>query len=251
MIDKNTVSILAKDLQIDQYSVYREYLQIAFLNILYSELTSKDIFFKGGTALRFIYSSKRFSEDLDFNSNIDKNEVKDLLPKVITSLNYEVPGIRLKDLESLAGYSTKLYVNIALTNQPLTVKLDFSFREKIGSFVERPIQTKFPVQSYSLIKCLSKEEIVAEKIRTLYTRFKGRDIYDLWYLLHIGTSFDKDLVNKKLRKINEKYEREVLIEKIKKFSDEKLKRDLNKFLPLSERPIIKKLKDLILEKPCL
>lgn len=248
MIDKSIISVLAKDLQIDQYSVYREYLQIAFLNTLYSELASKEIFFKGGTALRFIYSSKRFSEDLDFNSSMNKNEVKNLLSKARDSLSYEIPNIRLKDLDSLAGYSAKLYMNIDLTNQPLTVKLDFSFREKVESFTERLIQTKFPVQSYSLVGCLSKEEILAEKIRTLYTRFKGRDIYDLWYLLHTGTSLNEDLINKKLRRINKKYDREVLIEKIKKFSDGKLKRDLNKFLPLPERPIIRKLKDLILEK---
>ena len=45
----------------------REYFQHLFLQELYQLAGSEQMLFKGGTALRIIYGSPRFSEDLDFS----------------------------------------------------------------------------------------------------------------------------------------------------------------------------------------
>jgi predicted nucleotidyltransferase component of viral defense system len=43
-----------------------EIFQILILHSLYSLKESKDVYFQGGTAIRWCYNGSRFSEDLDF-----------------------------------------------------------------------------------------------------------------------------------------------------------------------------------------
>ena len=66
MMDQITAASLANKQEIDAYTILREYIQIRFLDIFFRVVKPKTIFFKGGTALRLLYGSERFSEDLDF-----------------------------------------------------------------------------------------------------------------------------------------------------------------------------------------
>ena len=45
-----------------------------------------------------------------------------------------------------------------------------------------------------LLRCLRKEELLAEKLRAAYQRFRARDLYDLY--LFADRHFDKSLVQK-------------------------------------------------------
>ena len=67
MITKKQIEDLSKHFQIDEFTIMREYLQILFLTYLYGEKEADKIFFKGGTAIRLLFGSTRFSEDLDFS----------------------------------------------------------------------------------------------------------------------------------------------------------------------------------------
>jgi predicted nucleotidyltransferase component of viral defense system len=66
MIEKRQVQKLAQTWQTTVDNVVREYFQQLFLSRLYQEHGSEGLLFKGGTALRVIWQSPRFSEDLDF-----------------------------------------------------------------------------------------------------------------------------------------------------------------------------------------
>ncbi len=48
--------------------VLREYLQVLILKELYKLPDGKKLYFTGGTYLRLVHQTKRFSEDLDFNA---------------------------------------------------------------------------------------------------------------------------------------------------------------------------------------
>ena len=61
MITKEQIQELAKKFSIDWYSIMREYLQIVFLASLYESKSSQDVYFKGGTAIRLLLNSFRFS----------------------------------------------------------------------------------------------------------------------------------------------------------------------------------------------
>lgn len=248
MIALDLVKQFGQRMQIDEYSVYREYVQVVFLNTLYSDARAKQLFFKGGTALRLMYSSVRFSEDLDFNAHFQQKEVEALFAEIVSKMHLEVPGIEIKDMESLVGYSAKLFVPVPITKLKLTVKLDVSFREKVETWVDMPLQSSLPVQGYPLVRVFTKEEILAEKFCALMSRFKGRDVFDIWYLLHGGTVIDLDMVERKFKRIGVGYSPKLVLSRIQEFEDKKLANDLNKFLPVKERVLIGKLKELIQAK---
>ena len=69
MITTDQIKDLSIIFQMDEYSIFREYLQLVFLSYLYQEKEASKIIFKGGTALRLLFGSPRFSEDLDFSTN--------------------------------------------------------------------------------------------------------------------------------------------------------------------------------------
>ena len=71
MIELKTLKQFSNRNQTTLDNVVREYFQHLFLSFLYQEKKSECLLFKGGTALRLIWQSPRFSEDLDFTgSNI-------------------------------------------------------------------------------------------------------------------------------------------------------------------------------------
>ena len=69
MISKEQFRKLTVKYQTTEWNTAREYLQHIFLSYFYELSQSGGIYFKGGTALKLIYGSPRFSEDLDFSSN--------------------------------------------------------------------------------------------------------------------------------------------------------------------------------------
>jgi len=68
MITVETLEKLARHHRISLFpNIVREYFQHVFLEQLYRLDEAERMLFKGGTALRVIYGSPRFSEDLDFS----------------------------------------------------------------------------------------------------------------------------------------------------------------------------------------
>jgi len=70
MISSDFINQKAVSSQIDRYTIIREYVQLLFLRYFYERPQGIKAFFKGGTALRFLFNSFRFSEDLDFKVNV-------------------------------------------------------------------------------------------------------------------------------------------------------------------------------------
>ncbi len=246
MLNEILLDDYAKKYKIDKFTILREYLQIVFLNSLFQNAKNDSLVFKGGTSLRLIYGSPRFSEDLDFNTTVTKNKIVDLVNESVKMASKIIPDLYQKEVETIQGYSTKLYFRMKKLPMPLTVKLDFSFREKTISTMQRTIPTQLPIQSYSLIKVMTEEEILAEKLRTIFQRSKGRDIFDIWYLLNKTTPINNLYLKEKFKMIDLKFNLEKVIYQIKQFDDKKIKDDLNKFLPLDQRKLIPELKKLII-----
>lgn len=245
MLEINDIDKYSKILKIDRYTVLREYVQLVFLNQLFRIPRSNKLTFKGGTALRIIYGSARFSEDLDFNSKLGIGMLAKLLTDVLDKMRLVLPSIYMKEITTIQGYSAKLFLNTEITPFPLSIKLDFSMRETTLSSFEQSVNSILPVPSYSLIRAMETKEILAEKIRTLFQRTKGRDLYDIWYLLTKKTELDLSIVNSKMKLIEKHFDKSEVFEKIHSFDNKKIENDLFKFLPLHERGIIPKLKELV------
>ena len=249
MITKEQVQELTKKFSIDWYSVIREYFQIIFLSCLYKDKVSHEVFFKGGTAIRLLLNSFRFSEDLDFTTNLDSEDLEKLVSKTVKKINLIAQNVTFKRLKSIdKTFTGTLSFQSEEYKYPLNIHVDFSYREKPLTQKESVLETIFPVSPYPLVVHMSWEEIFAEKIRALMTRAKGRDLFDIWYLLSKGIAIDMKMVSKKMELYNKQIKKEDIINKIKSFKEEILINDLNKYLPSTHRKMTPKLKEMVLEK---
>lgn len=235
MITKEQIKSLSNKKKIDETTVFREYLQIFFLSELYSKKQSKNIFFKGGTALHLIYNAPRFSEDLDFTVELKEDEFLDFIWNLLKELTKK-ETVEFREKKTIAGKRFLLKAMPVVLPYETFVNLDFSFREKIIFPQKSIIETDYPIIFTSYVWHLSKDEIFAEKIRALLTRAKGRDFYDLWYLLTQGAKMDKNLVKKKLKYYHlENIKKDEILKKIEGLSLKEFILDVRPFVSFVQR----------------
>lgn len=247
MMDPTTIMRLSQQWGIDSYTIIREYLQIRFLEAWYRKVKPGSCFFKGGTMLRLVFGSNRFSEDLDFTTSLPTSDTRALLGAVGKTLNVEFPDLVVKDVKTIQGYSVRLLFPGPSRQHPLSIKLDFSVRESVLDPQVSPLTIRLPVPDIIIVEHLSKTEVLAEKIRALLHRKKGRDLYDLMYLLQTNTHLSLSFLNKKLSYYKEAFEPIALRQNVLSWEEKDLYQDLAKFLPVHDRRTISNLKSMALD----
>jgi predicted nucleotidyltransferase component of viral defense system len=230
MIDKQYLVQKATKQQTIFRNILREYYQNLFLSLFYQNAKSEKFYFKGGTALRLVFGSPRYSEDLDFTSKNNFKTFDDILERVLISMEKE--GIFTKIIESkktsrgmLAVIRTNMY------NEIIDIKIETSQREKaIQGEKKLIISDLFP--SYT-VQILKQNLMIGEKIDALLERHKARDFYDLYFILRANllSLSDKERVKDGLE----------LLKKIR-FDFAK---ELKIFLPKSHWGIIKDFKKIL------
>lgn len=225
MISSDLIKTLAGRLQTTELNIRREYVQHLFLSHFYQQAPADNVCFKGGTALRLIFGSPRFSEDLDFSTSLSpikpiENAILDTLQKIeTTGINAEI----IESKETTGGYL--VYLQFSLDSQPVSLELDISQRKKdIQGEVATIAGDLIP--PYTVL-ALVQNQLVTEKITALLTRQKPRDFYDLYFILrkNLLAPAQKNVlpdVLKNLEKTNIDFEAE-----------------LKQFLPKSHWPIIR------------
>jgi len=243
MITREQVFEISKKKKINETVIFREYLQLLFLNKLYSYKQSENIFFKGGTAIHLIYRAPRFSEDLDFTVQLKEKDFLAFIVEVFKDISKE-ESLLFKERKTITGKRFLLTTLPDVLPFKTFINLDFSFREKILEPQKSTLKIEdYPLIFTSYIYYPSKEEIFAEKIRAVMTRKKGRDLYDLWYLLTLGASLKADLVKGKLKYYGIKeIDKNKILKRVEEFSEKEFIIDLRPLVPLSER---EKLADLL------
>jgi len=244
MITKDQVAKYAKQFKTNEPTVLREYLQLLFLNTLYTQPQSKHIFFKGGTAIHFIYQAPRFSEDLDFTVDLTKDDFKQMIDTVFTAITNQSRLI-FKEQKTIAGKRFVLNSQNIKDFPPSYVHLDFSFREKVLEPQKTIITTPYPILFSSFIHHLSLNELFSEKIRAIMNRRKGRDLYDLWFLSTQGATLQNEMIQQKLLYYHMTLNHQELISRIKSFPKNDFILDLRPFVTFSERNTLDKLYDYI------
>ena len=190
MISSEILEKLAAQCQTGVFpNIIREYFQHIFLSELYKLPESEKLLFKGGTALRIIYGSPRFSEDLDFSltqvhSNKTKYFVESLFIKILATM--ENFGVRV-ELGERFGTTSGGYFGLAtlraLDYPPVGVEINVSARN--GREIKAEIDSVASdfIPPYTAVH-LSQMELVEEKIfGALLERKKPRDFYDLYFLM--------------------------------------------------------------------
>src|SRR3989338_9448761 len=118
-------------------NIVREYVQHLFLTELYQLPESEKLLFKGGTALRIVYNSPRFSEDLDFSLfGVMPNEVGLFVEHLFISVlaKLEGTGIKIEISNKSASTSGGGYFGLATLNTdgyaPINIEINISSRDK-------------------------------------------------------------------------------------------------------------------------
>jgi len=239
MITKDQISSFARKFKTNESTVYREFLQILFLNKLYKNEKSSQVFFKGGTAIHFLFGAPRFSEDLDFTVTYPENEFLSLINLIFKEFVKE-GEFSFKERKTITGKRFLLTANHDVLPYATFINLDFSFREKVIQPSKSTIDTPYPVIFTSFIYHLSSEEICAEKIRALLTRKKGRDLFDLWFLTSQGVAINNVIVKEKLKYYQKtNYTNTELLNSIKKISEKEFETDMRPFIPIDDRNKLK------------
>lgn len=179
----------------------RDYIQYLFLSVLCSR--SQGLLFKGGTALRVLHHSPRYSEDLDFNTTRDLADTKALFRQAIADLaHFGVTAVARNEWESDAGYSFDLSYEGPLYDgrdrSKGKARVDTNLRPEKVAVERRLVSSEYDDVVPFLLTALTVDHIFAEKVRALLTRGKARDLYDLWFLTEQGLSGDVALINAKL-----------------------------------------------------
>lgn len=247
MIIQEQLKKLSKEKKISEAIIYREYLQLLFLSEFYKVRTSRLVFFKGGTALHLILGADRFSEDLDFTIELEEDFFSNFIMEFFKKFS-KIGNFQFKERKTLTGKRFLIVAKEDILPYKTFINLDFSFREKVLVPEKSIVKTDYPIIFSSFVYHPSKEEIFAEKIRAIFTRTKGRDLYDIWFLLNQGVKLDEKLVRKKMRYYNlEKIQKTDISKKIERFSKKDFILDLRPFVSIDKREHLGDLFDFVKE----
>ena len=183
-----------------------EALQLILLDNLYAQSGSEHIIFQGGTALRWVYSGMRFSEDLDFVTHLQAGDLEKILSKMFQNTKNACtaqfgPGRAEYKIKGARKQATKMFFIYRPEGQRerIAVKLEFeTLKAGHDPEFDKHILRDLPLvagmvtggelvipYSSSIVLAETPEEILSDKIRAIYERkfLKGRDIYDIWWIV--------------------------------------------------------------------
>jgi len=180
----------ASDMQLFDRGLLREYLQYEILSIIFSHKLGRKLSFLGGTCLRIVYGTNRFSEDIDFdNKDLTTDEfdtlsmyVKSELEKIgykveITTIHKLAFHCKIKFPQLLSTYELS-----SLSQENILIQID-TFDQGVNYQTQTYILNKFDITKPIIVT--PKSVILSQKLWTITQRkrAKGRDFYDIAYLV--------------------------------------------------------------------
>jgi len=177
---------------IEGKNLVREYMQARILQSLQRAGAMIPLAFHGGTALRFLYASQRYSEDLDFSLVGDESiyDFHAYLRQIRADLTLENYALSFKINDhatvnsAFVRFPGLLYEMglSALKSEVLAVKIEVDTNPPQGAGITTTVVRRFVVLQ---LQHHDQATLLAGKLHAILQRpyTKGRDIYDLfWYL---------------------------------------------------------------------
>ncbi len=230
MLDLDFLKSIAVKNQTSDINIIQEYCQHLFLNYFYSESSGRQFLFKGGTALRIVFQSPRYSVDLDFSS-MGIDAIEDLLQEVLIKLDRE--GMKIDNIPESKptsqgkGYFSLLNFTLPFNYYNPTIKLNVWVSDKPLTAASTIIHNEF-VPPYPLFY-LQDRDLINEKISAFYEREKPRDYFDLYFILK------SDYLRALIQLGNNTKDR--IISNLDALPEEELKKELKQFLPINYQNI--------------
>jgi predicted nucleotidyltransferase component of viral defense system len=167
------------DYQIEQDLI----ISRALINLYENKKIKERLVFRGGTALNklFLKPPVRYSEDIDL-VQINSEPIGKIIFEIRTALSWlGEPTSKLTERGVKLFYR---YLDRNNSQRKLKIEINTTEHFHFYDFVEYPYSIKNPwftgeasILSYRL------NELIGTKLRALYQRRKGRDLFDLWIVL--------------------------------------------------------------------
>ncbi len=226
-----------RHIRVYKESILKEYLQYKILNSIFNSKHANKLALLGGTALRIIYGSTRFSEDLDFD-NFDLNEkefedIGEIIKKDLRHEGLEVDIITLtKKAYRIKVRIPKLLFDVELSpfvEQKILIQVD-TVPQNFKYEPEKPFLNKFEV--FTQINAVPKDILLAQKIYVSVNRKRtmGRDFFDIVFLYGIGAKPDIEYLKMNLNIKNITELKGYLLKKTEKFNFDRLAKDIEPLL---------------------
>ncbi len=228
-------------------SILKEYLQYKILNSIFNSEHANKLAFLGGTALRIVYGSTRFSEDLDFdNFALSEAEFIDLSRVVQRDLTLEGLEVEINTITKNA-YRIKIRIPKLLFDSGLSDMSEHKILIQVDTVPqnfeyvpEKPLLNKFDI--FTQINAVPKDLLLAQKIFASVNRKRimGRDFFDIVFLCGLGAEPDFAYLKKNIGVDNAADLKKYLLEKTSVLDFEALARDVEPLLfdPRDKRKVL-------------
>ena len=158
-------------------------LSQAICEIANDPLLGDELIIRGGTAFHKLFLRKpyRYSEDLDYVRS-SAGGIGPIMKQLVAI------GDRFGFVtsSSLAKYPKVLWKGTSESGQPLRIKIEINTYERTPALPTITMHYAVNAEYYSsqsIVKTFQTEELIATKIRAMYQRSKGRDLFDIWLSL--------------------------------------------------------------------
>jgi uncharacterized protein len=204
MIPSLEIKERARESGVPTSTIERDYCQ----NWLLSALRPINMAFKGGTGIRKVFiENYRFSDDLDFTllEPFDADALQAMVSDAVARVREE-SGILFEDdpgfRETRTGFKATARFRILNRGSASPVKIDLDLtgpgQEDVLLLVsKRPVFHPYSDGLSLSVASYALEEIMAEKIRSLFQRSRSRDLYDI---VQLADRVDRRVVKSILRR---------------------------------------------------
>ena len=183
MIDRRSIMMWNEFVPWTDYAMIEQDLIIcrALVDIFSDDFLRSRLAFRGGTALHKLYLSPqaRYSEDIDL-VQIHPGPIKPILFRLGEVLDW-MPDKVIKPKRHNNTMLFRMESEIPPI-QPLRLKVEINCKEHFSvlGFREMPFEVNTPwFSGECIITTYTLEELLGTKLRALYQRKKGRDLFDL------------------------------------------------------------------------
>ncbi len=172
-------------------------LSRAVVELFSNDFIKENLAFRGGTALHklFLYPQARYSEDIDL-VQLKSGPAKPMLEAIRDQLLFLGGKDHRKVKQNEHNCTVYYQFETEMSPPPaMRVKIEINTREHFNvlGLLKEPFSVDNPwFQGSTEITAYQPEEILGTKLRALYQRKKGRDLFDLYYALeNLDVNLDK------------------------------------------------------------
>lgn len=171
--------------------ILKEYVQLLILDYLSATQWIKKVSLIGGTCLRLLKGIDRFSEDLDFDcKDLSLEEFLVMTDDIITLLRRNGFRVESRDKENtrLTAFRRNIYFPELLFEFGLTGHREERFLIKVEAqdqeFSYKPVLANIRINGFFFPFPVPPDSILCSmKLSAMIDRQKGRDFYDIMFLL--------------------------------------------------------------------